>query len=167
MSDLADLLERLRRGAEIVAVAITGAAGAELDFHPGEKAWSIREIICHLADSETAVAMRMRQVISEDNPQMPAWDQDAWTKSLGYEKRKISDAMETFRRLRADNYELLKNQPEAAFSRTGIHSERGVITLRDLLQGTAEHAESHVGQIQRTRAAYREHKAKLAASKPA
>ena len=82
MSELANLLERFRRGAELVAVATTGAAGPVLDFHPAEGKWGVRTIVCHLADSETVLAMRLRQVIAEDNPLMPAMDQDAWASRL-------------------------------------------------------------------------------------
>ncbi len=52
MSELADLLERFRRGAELVAVATTGAAGPVLDFRPAEGKWGVRTIVCHLADTE-------------------------------------------------------------------------------------------------------------------
>ena len=110
MSELADLLERYRRGAELLAVATTGAAGPELDFKPDGK-WSVRQIVCHLADSEAVAVMRFRQFIAEDNPSFGTWDQDAWAAKLGYEKRKISQALETFRMLRLGNYELLRDQP--------------------------------------------------------
>ena len=161
MSELADLLERLRRGPELVAVATTGAAGSELDFKPGEGKWSVRQIACHLADSEAVAGMRLRQVIAEPNPTLIAYDEKAWTSSLGYERRKISQVLELFRMLRSANYELLKEQPEEAFKRSGTHTELGRITLFDLLRLIVEHAENHVKQIQAARAAYREHKAGL------
>ena len=163
MSELANLLERFRRGAELVAVATTGAAGPVLDYRPGEGKWGVRTIVCHLADSETVLAMRLRQVIAEDNPLMPAMDQNAWADRLDYGKRKLSPALETFRRTRAENYELLKDLPEETFARTGRHSERGTITLLDLLRIYAEHAEKHVQQIHAARAAYKEFKAAQAA----
>ena len=167
MSEIADLLERFRRGAEIVATSTTGAAGAALDFRPtsenGKVKWSVRMIVCHLADAEVAAAMRMRQIIAEDNPTLQAWDQDLWAERLSYGKRKISDALDTFRRVRADNYELLKDQPAEAFARTATHSERGKLTLLDLLQLIAQHPEGHVRQIQTVREAYKIHKAQSAA----
>jgi DinB family protein len=164
MSELADLLERFRRGAELVAMATTGAAGPELDFRPGEKKWSVRMIVCHLADSEVVSAMRFRQVIAEENPHLEGFNGDAWADHLDYNRRKISQALETFRRMRGENYEILKDLPESAFTRSGRHTELGQVTLLDLLKGYAEHAESHVRQVQRARAAYKEHKAKQAAS---
>ena len=42
----------------------------------------MRTIVCHLADTETVLAMRLRQVIAEDNPMMPAMNQDAWAERL-------------------------------------------------------------------------------------
>ena len=159
MSELADWLERFRRGAELVAVATTGAAGSMLDYHPGEGKWGVRTIVCHLADTELVLAMRLRQIIAEDSPILPAIDQNLWADRLDYSKRKLSGALDTFRRARAENYELLKDLPEETFARVGRHSERGVITLMDLLKIFAEHAEKHVRQIQGARAAFKEFKA--------
>jgi len=162
MSELQGILERFRRGAELLAVATTGAAGPELDFKPEGK-WSVRQIVCHLADSEAVVAMRFRQIIAEDNPSLPAWDQNAWTAHLDYDKRKLSQTLEIFRTLRvALNYELLKDLPPQAFERTGMHSERGKVRLLDLITLAAEHVEKHATQLQSVRAAYKEHRAKAA-----
>jgi len=159
MSDIPELLERLRRGAELVAVSITGAAGSEVDFVPEPGKWSIRQIVAHLSDSEMAAAMRLRRIIAEENPKLEAWDQDAWANNLDYARRKPSQSLETFRRIRAENYELLKELPEAAFDRVGVHSERGPLTLKKLTQLVAEHAENHAAQLRARRAEYKTFKA--------
>jgi len=159
MSELADLLERFRRGPELLAVATTGAAGPELDFKPENK-WSVRQIVCHLADSEAVAVMRLRQLIAEDNPVLQGWDQNAWTAKLDYEKRKISQALELFRVLRNSNYDLLKDQPEPVFARRGKHTTRGEMSLLEFTRLFAEHVESHVQQIAAIRAQYREQRAK-------
>ena len=161
MSELADLLERFRRGPELLAVATTGAAGTELDFKPEGK-WSVRQIVCHLADSEATGTMRFRQLVAEEHPVMSGWDQDAWASKLDYEKRKISQALELFRVLRAANYELLKDLPGETYHRTGTHTTIGELSLLQLLRMEAEHVENHVRQLQSARAAYKEHKTKTA-----
>jgi len=159
MSEIPDLLERLRRGAELVAVSITGAAGSEVDFIPEPGGWSIRQIVAHLADGEIVASMRIRQILAEENPKLEAFDQDAWAKNLDYARRKPSQSLETFRRIRSENYELLKDLPESAFERAGIHSERGRVTLRQLLQLVAEHAENHAAQLRARRAEFKTFKA--------
>ena len=98
-------------------------------------------------------------MIAEENPIIPAIDQDLWAQRLDYNKRKLSQALETFRRTRAENYELLKDLPEEAFARTAQHTKRGVVTLMQMLEIFARHPEKHVGQIQAARAAFKEFKA--------
>jgi DinB superfamily len=160
MSDLPSLLERFRRGPEVLAMVLTGVFGEEEDFAPAHGKWSARQIIAHLADAELVGAHRIRQVIAEDNPTLIAFDQDAWTRNLDYARRKPKQSLEAFRRIRAENYELLKELPESAFERTGNHSENGPMTLRTLLEGYAQHAESHARQLQQIREEYKKVKGK-------
>jgi len=159
MSEVPELLERLRRGAELVAVSITGAAGSELDYVPEPGKWSIRQIVAHLADSEMVAGTRLRGIIAEDHPRIEAFDQNAWATNLDYTRRKTSQALETFRRIRSENYELLKDLPPQAFEREGLHSERGPISLKLLLQLIAEHAENHAAQMRTRRAEFKAQKA--------
>ena len=74
---LTDLLERFRRGPELLAMVLTGVFGEEEDFVAAPGKWSIRQIIAHLADSEMVGAHRMRAVIAEDNPTLTGFDQNA------------------------------------------------------------------------------------------
>ena len=160
MSEIGDLLERFRRGPELLAVVLTGVFGEEEDFVPAPGKWSVRQIIAHLADSEIVCAHRMRQIIAEDNPILIAFDQEAWARNLDYARRKPKQSLESFRRVRAENYDLLRELPEAAFARTGNHSERGPITLRFQLELLAEHAENHACQMQSIREEYKKVKGK-------
>lgn len=158
MSEVAELLERFRRGGELLAVVTTGAAGAELDFVPGPGKWSVRQIVCHLSDSEMVGGDRLRRTIAEDNPTLIAYDQDAWAQKLDYHRRKFSHAIETFRHIRLENYQLLKDLPEGAWERKATHNQRGPMTLLDLLRTYATHAESHCKQIQGVRQEYKQSK---------
>jgi hypothetical protein len=155
MSETAELLERYRRGPEVIATLMTGAAGTELDFKPAPDKWSLRQIVAHLADSEIVAADRFRRIIAEENPTLIGYDQNAWAANLNYAKRKTSESVELFRRLRADCYELLKDLAAETFERKGNHSERGTVTLKDIVETMAQHAESHGRQIQRVREAYK------------
>ena len=160
MSDLSDLLERFRRGAEVLAVTLTGAAGEEVDYITAPGKWSIRQILRHVADSEIVGAQRFRHILAEENPTLIGYDQDAWVRNLDYHQRKPAQSLETFRRMRADNHELLKDLPESAFERTGNHSQRGRLSLRQLVETYADHAESHGRQLQSIREEWKKLKGK-------
>ncbi len=158
MSDIPTLLERFRRGPELMAVILTGVFGEEEDYLPAPGKWSIRQLMAHVADTEIVAAGRFRQVIAEDNPTLVPFDQNAWAERLDYARRKPKQSLESFRHLRAENYELLKGLEEAAFERTGTHTERGQLSLRQMLQGFAGHAESHARQIESIREQYKKAK---------
>jgi hypothetical protein len=158
MSELSDWLERFRRGPELIAVATTGASNVEMDFPPAPGAWTVRVICAHVADSEVVGSYRFRAVIAQDNPTLLGYDQNLWAANLDYARRRISQSLETFRHVRSESYDLLKALPEAAFERRGTHSERGALTLFDLLRIYAEHAEKHARQIMSARQKYKESK---------
>ena len=155
MPDIPALLERFRRGPEVLSAVLTGVSDIEEDFVTAPGKWSIRQIVAHVADAEMVGAHRLRQVIAEDNPTLIAYDQDAWTKNLDYARRRPQQSFDTFQRIRAENYELLKTVPAAGWNRTGNHTENGPMTLLRLLEGYTDHAESHAKQLQEIREAFK------------
>jgi hypothetical protein len=159
MSQHTELLERFRRGPELVAAMLTGVAGSEQDFQPEPGKWSIRQIVAHLSDSEMSAALRFRKLIAEDSPALDVFDQDAWATKLDYATRKPSHSLDMFRRVRAENYELLKSIPDAAFERTGTHPKRGVTTLLFWVEIYARHAEKHAEQMRAIREKFKQQKA--------
>jgi hypothetical protein len=160
MSETPALLERFRRGPEVLAMVLTGVFGEEEDFVTAPGKWSVRQIIAHLADVELMLATRFRFVIAEENPTLIAMNQDLWAKNLDYARRKPKQSLETFRRLRAENYELLKGTPEESFERQGTHTQRGVVTLRGLVEDYCGHTENHARQMVEIREAYKAVKGK-------
>ena len=140
-------------------MSLTGVFGEEEDFAIAPGKWSIRQIVAHLADCELVGAHRMRQIVAEDNPTLIAS-----IRTRGRVTSIIAPQTQAVARYASppsrENYELLKDLPDTAFARTGNHSERGMVTLRDLLQGYAEHVESHAEQLQRIREEYKKVKVK-------
>lgn len=147
MSEIAELLERFRRGGEFLASLTTGAAGPELDFEPEPGAMGIRSIVCHLMDTEMVGHGRFSAVIAEDNPTIQPFDGTLWAQRLNYRQRKFSGAVEMFRRVRAENFELLKDLPAETWQRTAHHVEKGQITLFDLFKDHVLHSEEHTLEI--------------------
>ena len=140
-------------------MVLTGVFGEEEDFTVAPGKWSIRQIIAHLADTELVFAGRFRQVIAEDTPPLLAFNQEKWAVKLDYARRKPKQSLETLRRLRAENYDLLKELPAGAFDRTGNHSSDGPITVHQLLERLTNHVEKHAQQMQAIRDAYKRMKA--------
>jgi hypothetical protein len=155
MSEVVELLERFRRGGEFLASLTTGAAGAELDYQPEPGAMGIRSIACHLMDTEMMGHGRFSMLIAEDAPVIQPFNGTAWAEKLNYRQRKFSGAVEMFRRVRAENYDLLKDLPEEAWARQGTHAETGPITLLELFRDHVQHTEEHVMEIREIRQKYK------------
>lgn len=141
-------------------MVLTGVYGEEEDFTPAPGKWSIRQITAHLADTEIVTAHRFRQMLAEDNPTLIAYNQEAWAANLDYARRKPKQSLETLRHLRTENCELLKGMPAAAFERAGNHTERGRLTVGELLESLAGHTEAHARQIEKVREEYKKAKGK-------
>ena len=142
----------------MIAATSAGISGSEADFSPAPGKWSARQIVAHLADTELVAAERFRRTIAEDTPALIAFDQDRWASALGYGDRRLNDSLDLLRSVRMANFELLRSLPEATFARTARHSERGEITLLDMLRTFTNHIDTHAKQIENAREKFRESK---------
>ena len=146
------LIAQYKAGYDEVVQALAGADDAALDRRPGPGAWSAREIVHHLADSEMTSAIRLRRLLAEDAPLIVAYDQDAYARKLHYD-RPIAASLEAFRWARVSTAEILERMTDAEWARTATHSESGPYLATRWLEIYAEHAFKHAAQIRRARAA--------------
>jgi DinB superfamily len=146
-----ELLDKFRSGPGKLERSIDGLTEEELEFRPAPGKWTIREIVIHLCDSEIVGSHRIRKIFAEDNGLLIGYDQDQWAKRLNYGKRNLSLAVDLFRLLRKSTAELFEDATESDWQRVGTHNERGPISVADLVQLYADHAENHVAQIRQIR----------------
>jgi DinB superfamily len=146
------LIARYRDGYAAVAEALLKITPEELDARPGPGRWTPREIVHHLADSETTSAVRLRRLLVEERPLIQGYDQEEFARKLHYD-RPHEISLELFRCARASTAELLERLGPTDWTREGTHSESGRYTVETWLQIYAEHAHKHAMQIRAARAA--------------
>jgi uncharacterized damage-inducible protein DinB len=112
---------------------------------PGK--WSIHQIVAHLADAEIVHQVRIRFILFEDNPPLPAWDQERWMNGWMREGETFEQSLERFRVVREATVRLLRSATEHDLRRTGVHAERGVQTAGDFIVLIAGHDINHISQI--------------------
>jgi len=150
--NIPQLIERYAAGPDLLEQSVRGLAPAALDAHPVPGTWSIRQIVVHLMDSDVIASYRMKWIIAHDEPRILAYDQDRFVERLNYRIHDIDLACALFRANRAITAAMLRSQPLAAFERSGMHEERGRITLGDLLKIYTEHLDHHLAFIDKKRA---------------
>ncbi len=134
---------------------VRGLRATELVRRPAPGKWCIKEIVCHLADTEIANAWRYRKVLAEENLPLTTWNQDAWANEMTYRRQDLALALAQFDLLRRRNLATVRLLPRSARGRIGVHPEHGPITVEQVLQHLVHHDRNHLGQIERIRAALR------------
>ena len=128
----------------MLAYAVEGLAEEHAQARPGPGAWSIAELAAHLADSDMVASDRMKRVIAEEKPSLLAFDENRWAKHLAYDFRPAEDAIAMFGLNRKGMAEVMRRLPDEAFARTGMHNERGVQTLAQIVGFAVEHLDHHL-----------------------
>ncbi|HEY0828495.1 MAG TPA: DinB family protein [Bacilli bacterium] len=148
------LFNSYANGYNLVSQAISGLSEEEISYKPAPDSWSIHEIIIHLADSDIVGIHRMKKVLAETDPLLTAYDQDLWANNTHYARLDYKQHLALFKLLRESFVSLLGHVTENDLLRTGIHSEAGKLTLKQLLENYIKHVSTHVQQIERVKQAY-------------
>jgi DinB superfamily len=123
--------------------SLVAALGPDvLENPPAPGKWSVRDILCHLADTELAFAFRLRQALAEPHHVIQPFDQEKWAAS--YPSVPASAALDAFAAIRDWNVRLLETVPPAALSKPVTHPERGQMTFGVLIETMAGHDLNHL-----------------------
>ena len=138
------IIEEFEKGGDDLRMAVRGLEREDLLAFPVPGTWSIQQIVIHLLDSELVHADRIKRIIAEDKPSLLAFDENQWVKNLRYEDQSVDDAVTIVELNRRNLARVLKKLPPDAFARTGIHTERGPLTLEKLVTETVAHLKHHI-----------------------
>lgn len=144
-----DTLAAQRAAPTTLSQLISGVPDEKLRRRPAPGKWSIVEIIAHLAEDEISSSWRYRQMIEHDGLPLLGFDQELWARLGDYSSWTARDALDMYRLLRLANVALLSRLTAAEWDRSGVHAERGAMTVRSLAAHMAGHDRNHIEQIQR------------------
>ncbi|HEY5541429.1 MAG TPA: DinB family protein [Coriobacteriia bacterium] len=149
----ADLLARYRRGAAVLRDAIAGLDAAALRSRPIAGKMSSLEVVCHVVDADQYMCDRMKRTIATERPLLIGVESVDYLVPLHYHDRDPEldlRLLEVQREQMAADLDLV---PAEAWERSAIHSEVGLLTLRQILAHAVRHLESHIEAIAEKRAA--------------
>jgi uncharacterized damage-inducible protein DinB len=137
----AELILAYESGPEAVRSSVRGLSIDQLRARPVAGRWSTLEVLCHLADSEQFFADRMKRTIALERPLLLGVDAPRYPEPLRYQDRDPEEEVALITLTRSQMARVLGSLGEEAWGRTAVHSETGVVTLRQLVL----HAINHVG----------------------
>lgn len=154
--DYQELLSNYSQGADVLSKALKGISNAQMDEVPIPETWSIRQVVCHLADAEIVYADRMKRVLIDDNPAVFEWSPDEFSQDDFCRHREIDNELTVIDSIRRQMISILQHQDVEIWQRTAVHSLDGPMTLETLLERIVEHVPHHCGFIEQKRAALNE-----------
>ena len=143
----AELVDRYQRGAALLRSSLEGLTAEQLHERPIADKMSTQEVVCHTADCEQFLADRMKRCIALERPLLVGIDGWNYPEALHYAERDIELDLALVDATRAQMAADLDRVAEEVWSRVGVHTETGLVTLRQLLLHTINHLEWHLQTI--------------------
>ena len=152
---LGGALEPVARSAAIASIAelpfrlhdaVRGLDQDALDTPYREGGWTLRQVVHHVADSHVNAYARHKLTLTEHEPTIRAYDENAWAR-LADANGPIGNSLLLVQAVHDRWAHCLRSLPADAFARTCMHSERGRMTLDDLVALYAWHGAHHVAHV--------------------
>lgn len=149
------MIQQYADGPARLRAALATVPSEAMQWRPKPGEWSAHEVICHCADSETNSYARIRFLVAENAPTIMGYDEANWARVFDYHTLPLEPALATIDAVRANTVALIRRLPDAAWQRTGTHSESGRYSAEDWLRIYADHLAVHARQIEANVAAWR------------
>jgi hypothetical protein len=144
--DPAVALERLKSTAQELLSLLGTASPDRLRRTSGDE-WSPATVVSHLADAELVYSVRIRMALTADRPYLPAFDENAWVRRFAELDLDVKEALSRWRLLRDANLRLLDSLDSDEWKLSGLHAERGELTIAHIADLLVAHDRDHLAQI--------------------
>jgi hypothetical protein len=144
-----DLARKYEEATNEFLSVVASLTPGDLDKSDSE-GWTPRQVIHHMADSESQSNARLRRLLSEPaGTQIQGYDENLWAnnKTLGYSELPIDTALAMFKASRASTLETIKRMTEDQLQIAGVHSESGPYTVAKWFDSYSKHPVDHANQI--------------------
>lgn len=139
IEDIAALPARMRQ-------AVAGLDDAQLDTRYRPDGWTVRQVVHHVADSHMNGYIRTKLAVTEDNPTIKPYEQDAWAK-LPDSRLPIDGSLAILDAVHARWTAINRSLHEGDFARTFVHPELGQLTLDRQIHLYGWHSRHHVAHV--------------------
>jgi hypothetical protein len=132
--------------------ALGGLNAERLDTPYRDGGWTLRQVAHHVPDSHLNGYTRFKLALTEDAPTIKPYDEEAWA-NLPDSSLPIQVSLQLLEGLHARWVALLRNVPDAAWSRTFNHPVNGFLRLDTALALYDWHSRHHLGHVVNLRTA--------------
>lgn len=114
------------------------------DQRPSTAEWSVADVLGHLIIVERLSLKRLQRVAETERPIIESIHPNEAAHDL---TQPVAALLADFEQARAETLSFLHSLKAGQWQRTGVHSSRGKMSLRALVQFLSEHDTVHLNQI--------------------
>ena len=141
------LIDSLDRFADVLPAVVNGLSPEDARWKPADSAWSILEIVTHMADEEVEdFPARLRSTLADPNQPWKPNDPEGWAVQRRYNDGDLDEQIQRFVSSRRDSIKWLRGLSDPNWPNTFVHP-KGDISAGDLLASWAAHDALHLRQI--------------------
>ncbi|MBX2934034.1 MAG: putative metal-dependent hydrolase [Ferruginibacter sp.] len=120
----------------------------QLDTTYRQGGWTVKQLVHHVADSHMNAYIRFKLGLTEDNPTIKPYDENAWAMMNDTKNLPINISLTLLHSLHIRWYQILNGMTAADLNRTVFHPEhKKQFTLWELLGLYAWHGKHHSAHI--------------------
>ncbi|MCF1714915.1 putative metal-dependent hydrolase [Flavihumibacter sp. RY-1] len=134
---------------QLLENAVLNLDAAQLHTPYREGGWTLHQVVHHVADSHMNAIIRFKLALTEEQPTIKPYDEEAWAKLPDVEALPVNISLTLLHALHSRWYELIKGLDETTLmNRSVIHPEHGkVMNCWHLLGMYSWHGRHHVAHI--------------------
>ena len=126
--------------------AVDGLNDEQLGKKYREGSWTVRQLVHHIADSQLTMYQRLRLALTDDNPTVPAFDQEKWAE-LPDNDLPVESSVRILEGLNERIVAIGKNVTDEQLERVFTHETNGEISVATKLAKLCWHEEHHLEHI--------------------
>ena len=138
-----NLLEILTAQIATVTALTEGVTEERSGYRYAAGKWSLREMLCHILDSDRVFASRAMAFARGETQALPGYEQDDYIAASAADACNFAELGREFAALREGNVWMFRHLPAAAWTRTGI-ANNDRISVRALAYILAGHVIHHL-----------------------
>lgn len=145
-----NIISRLEHTPVALRLLLSNITPEEAHFRPPSGAWSVVEIVNHLADEDRDdFRRRLRLTLEQPGTPWPPNDPEAWARDRDYQSRDLAPSLADFERERIESMRWLRSLDlsKVNWSTAYQHPKVGPVTAGELLVSWAAHDALHIRQI--------------------
>lgn len=146
LEDIQQWLQQIATYTTRLRETVDALTEAQLENTYREGSWNVRQLVHHIADSQLNMYQRLKLALTDNNPTVPAFDEELWAIQPDT-KLPVESSIKMLEGINERIVALGNSLTEEQLQRTFMHQVNGKIIVATKVAKLAWHEEHHLAHI--------------------